>query len=244
MRDLIVLILFLATIAGVWVWLSDRMKRGGRGWFIRNFAGSSAGIFAGLLVVAIAVETGIIKAKDDQDTEQPQITTQAQVAAETSEPLRPVVQEAPASVEKASDTPQKTLGMTYQSYSKRLNAVLASLDKKYKVTDADFSKGEVNDVWQAKLGKYVAVVATVSKQTGEVVDLVAIGSGDGTPASGLEIMTMASAALTAATTDVEFREVFQGLPAMLKGQARSYGNVKLSVNSTQEMGHWFVASPI
>ena len=245
MHDTIVLILFFATVIGMWIWLSGRMKRNGRGWFLRHLAGASAGMFAGTMIVSIALAIGFIETKSHQQVAKVEsASTQQEAPAKEAVEPQPVAQESSPPVETTSVTTQKTLGLTYQSYAKRLNKVLASLDKKYKVTGAVFSEGAVNDTWQAKLGEFVAVVASVSKENGEVLEVVAIGGGDGTPASGLEVMVMASAALTAATSDVEFREVFQGLPAMVKGQDRSYGNVKLSVNATKEVGNWFIASPI
>ncbi|HHX6814692.1 TPA: hypothetical protein ACXJW0_006261, partial [Pseudomonas aeruginosa] len=60
--DALVMVLFVAAIAGGWWWLAKRMKASGRGWFVRHLLGSTAGTFAGLVVVSVALSLGIIEA--------------------------------------------------------------------------------------------------------------------------------------------------------------------------------------
>ena len=72
MYDSIVLVLFFAAIMSVWIWLAGRMKRNGRGWFMRQLAGSTAGTFAGLLVVVAAMALGVIKPNEGPSTSQAQ----------------------------------------------------------------------------------------------------------------------------------------------------------------------------
>ncbi|PRW80065.1 hypothetical protein C7A12_02505 [Pseudomonas fluorescens] len=122
--------------------------------------------------------------------------------------------------------------------------MLKIADMEHRVHAKQVIVGEVNDVLNISIGKHAALVAGVSKLNGQVLDVVVMGSGDGTPSSGLDIMMVASAALAAAASDVEFSEVFRGLPALIKGQDRTYGDVKLSAQQMDGMGTWFFASPI
>ncbi len=138
----------------------------------------------------------------------------------------------------------KTIGITPKQYAERVNANLASLNKPYRVDGAAVETGEVNDILSANLGPYASLVATVSKRSGEVIDVTLIGAGDGKPLSGLDIMMMASATLAAAAPSADYKEVFKKLPSMLDGGSEVYGNVKLSVKKSEQVGTWFFATPI
>jgi hypothetical protein len=138
---------------------------------------------------------------------------------------------------------RKSLGVSPNAYANRINALLKKLERPYRVDPAQIVKGDVNDVLNSKLGKYTTLVAIVSKK-GEIIDVTVIGGGDGTPASGLEIMMLASAALTAAAPGAEFKEVFTGLPELMNGKTMTYGDVKLSAKRSEELGNWFFAEPI
>ncbi|MCP1626944.1 hypothetical protein [Pseudomonas nitroreducens] len=121
--------------------------------------------------------------------------------------------------------------------------MLTSLNKGYRITKADVQSGAVNDSWKANVGPYVSVLASLSK-SGEVLEVVAIGSGDGSPASGVDVLMLGAAAMTAATNNVEYREVLNGISAMIDGQVRSYGNVKLSIQTSKDFGNFFLATPL
>ncbi|MNJ42056.1 hypothetical protein D3C77_370060 [compost metagenome] len=138
----------------------------------------------------------------------------------------------------------KTLGVTPEEYANRINPIIANFEKPYRVDPSSVKIGEVNNIFSANLGPYASLVAVVSKQTGEIQDITLIGAGDGKPASGLEIMMMASAALAAAAPGADYREVFKQLPTMLEGKTEVFGNVKFSVKSSDQVGTWFFATPI
>lgn len=137
----------------------------------------------------------------------------------------------------------KTLGITPKQYAERINPIIAKLNKPYQV-EGTVEPGEVNDVFTANLGPYASLVGSVSKANGEIIDITLIGAGDGKPMSGLEIMMMASATLAAAAPTADYKEVFKRLPSMLDGTPEVYGNVKLSVKKSEQVGTWFFATPI
>lgn len=138
----------------------------------------------------------------------------------------------------------KTIGLTPKQYAERVNANLASLNKPYRVDGAAVETGEKMDVLTANLGPYASLVASVSKRSGEIIDVALIGAGDGKPVSGLEVMMMASATLAAAAPSADYKEVFKKLPSMLDGSTEVYGNVKMSVSQSEQIGLWFIATPI
>lgn len=229
-------LLALGVLVGIWWLLAKRMKQNGKGWFLRNLAGSSAGCFMGLLVVVFAIEAGVIKAKPEQG--------QASDALPVAEQAIEVQPEPPVVTKPAEKIVQKTLGITPQEYANRLNPILKKFEKPFRLDPKSVTAGEVNDVLKANLGPYASLVAMVSKESGEILEITLIGAGNGTPVSGLEIMSVASAALASAAPDSDFREVFKQLPSMMEGKPETYGNVKLSVKATQEIGTWFFATPI
>lgn len=221
--DDLVGVLCLGVGAGTWWWLAGRMKKRGSGWMARLVAGSFAGCFMAIVVAAIAVSMGVVEGKAPEQAKAPSSAEQSPV---------------PVKVE------IKTLGMTPSVYAARINPLLEKYEKPYRVDPAEITKGEVQDILKTNLGPYASLVAAVSKETGELVDVTLIGAGDGKPLSGIEIMLIASAAMAAAAPEADYREVFKKLPEMLKGTPQTYGQVKLSVKTTDMMGTWFMAAPI
>lgn len=238
--DGFIAVLAIAVLVFAWWWLASKLQRNGRGWLLRNFVGSTVGSFAGLMVVILALAVGIIEAKPKSETK----PAESLVEAHAPEPVITQAEVVSPAVPVSKDKPAKTLGLTPKQYATRLNALLKKLDLKHRIDGSRVVPGEFNNVLNAEIGKYTALVATISKDNGEVLDVVLMAGGDGTPESGLEIMMVGSAVLTAATDDVEFREVFQGLPSMIKGQERTYGAVKLSAKNMDQLGTWFLASPV
>lgn len=231
--DFLVFVGFVGAWVWVWLWLARRLGRNGRGWFVRHLIGSSVGSVAGLLVVSLALSVGIIS------SEKKEAEVEKVVQEKSPTPLASTEVVKPAAVQE-----KKTLGFTPDEYAERLNKMLKIADMEHRVHAKQVIVGEVNDVLNISIGKHAALVAGVSKVNGQVLDVVVMGSGDGTPSSGLDIMMVASAALAAAASDVDFSEVFRGLPALIKGQDRTYGDVKLSAQQMDGMGTWFFASPI
>lgn len=221
--DDLVGVLCLGVGAGTWWWLAGRMKKRGSGWINRQIAGSFAGCFIAVVVSGIAVSTGIVETNAPSQAKNPAVTEKKAIAAEVK---------------------VKTLQMTPDVYAERINKLLEMYEKPYRVDPTEITKGEALDILKNNLGPYASLVAAVSKETGELVDVTLIGSGDGKPMSGLEIMLIASAALAAAAPEADYREVFKKLPKMMEGSTETYGQVKLNIKSAGQMGTWFMAAPI
>lgn len=234
--DFVVSIGFLVACIWAWRWAALRLSRKGCGWFVRHFMGSCTGLCAGILVVAFAIALGVIS---------PEKKGLSQVVPSTaSDPAVLAELKAPdVSVEKAVAVEKiKSLGISPDVYAERLNRIFKRVNSKYRVSAKGIVKGEVNDILTTRLGEYTALVATVSKLNGKVIDVTVIGTGDGTSLSGLDILMVASAALAAAAPAAEFEEVLRVLPELTDGQDRIYGNVKISAMKMKGMGVWFFAS--
>lgn len=221
--DDLVGVLCLGVGVATWWWLAGRMKKRGSGWLTRQVAGSFACCFMAVAIAGIAVSTGVVESKTP---------SQATASVADNEEVTPG----------ASDV--KSLQMTPAVYADRINPLLGQFEKPYRVNPAEVSTGEVNNVLKAELGPFASLILTVSKDTGDIVDVMLIGVGDGSPSSGVEIMLIGTAALAAAAPEANHRDIFKKLPEMMKGSKETYGQVKLSIKSTDQMGTWFMAAPI
>lgn len=221
--DDLVGVLCLGVGVATWWWLAGRMKKRGGGWLTRQVAGSFACCFMAVAIAGIAVSTGIVESKTPSQASA-SVTTKRDITLEASE--------------------VKSLQMTPAAYADRINPLLEQFEKPYRVNPTPVSIGEVNNVLKAELGPFSSLILTVSKDTGDIVDVMLIGVGDGSPSSGVEIMLIGTAALAAAAPEANHRDVFKKLPEMMKGSKETYGQVKLSIKSTDQMGTWFMAAPI
>lgn len=226
-------LLCLGVAVGTWWWLSSRMKKSGRGWFVRTVAGSFSGCFMLFFLVGMAVEAGLIESTDQKSSE----------VVDVKKPAQPEVVKSEAR-EKSQEVNGKSLHMTPAQFADRINPLLKKFEKPYRVDPSSIREGDVQNVLSVRLGPYASLIAGVSKDTGDLLDVTLIGAGDGKPASGLEIMMLATAVLSAAAPDADHQEVFKGLPEMIDGGTKTYGQVKLSVKSTDMVGTWFMAAPI
>lgn len=136
----------------------------------------------------------------------------------------------------------KALGITPEQYTERVNAMVAAMDKP-PVSDVQYEDGKGNDAFSAKLGPYVSLVGTVSKTTGEMLSVIVLVAGDGSPKSGVDILFTASAALAAAA-GTDHKTVLGKLTAIAQGTPEIFGDVKVSFSETKGVAMWFTASPI
>ena len=221
--DDLVGVLCLGVGVATWWWLAGRMKKRGSGWLTRQVAGSFACCFMAVVIAGIAVSSGMVESKASDQAGAP-VATDKEAAQEGSE--------------------AKSLHMTPAIYADRINPLLEQFEKPYRVNPAEITVGDVQNVVKANLGPFASLILTVSKDTGDIVDVMLIGVGDGTPSSGVEIMLIGTAALAAAAPQANHRDVFKKLPEMMKGSKETYGQVELSIKSTDQIGTWFMATPI
>lgn len=221
--DDLVGVLCIGAGAATWWWLAGRMKKRGSGWLSRQVAGSFACCFIAVVFAGISVSTGIVESKAPEQVSGPS------PEAQEVEPLKVDV---------------KSLRMTPVAYAERINPLLEQFEKPYRVNPDEVTNGEVQDVINSKLGPFASLILTVSKDTGDVVDVMLIGVGDGKPSSGLEIMMIGTAALAAAAPGADYRDIFKQLPEMMRGSTETYGQVKLSIKTPDQMGTWFMAAPL
>ncbi|AVO55758.1 hypothetical protein C7A17_24395 [Ectopseudomonas mendocina] len=78
----------LGALVGVWFWLARTMRNKGSGWFIRHLAGSFAGSFAFMLLVMVAVGTGLITAEPKEELAATGTDKTSTVKAESLKPMK------------------------------------------------------------------------------------------------------------------------------------------------------------
>lgn len=154
----------------------------------------------------------------------------------------------PASVQAAKQMPlsvtdaeEKSLQLPVDTFLKRLNGQLASAQTGFKAGKPEISEGAVNDVMKVKVGPHNVVVATLKKGTRQIKELMIVGSGDGTPKSGMTMLMAISAVFAATTPDLQVKDVLPNLPAILQGEDQQHGGVSFSALKTPTMGAVFTA---
>lgn len=141
----------------------------------------------------------------------------------------------------AAEAAERSLQLPIDTFQKRLNGQLASAQTGFKAGKPEISEGPVNDVMNMKVGPHNVVVATLKKGTRQIKELMIVGSGDGTPKSGMTMLMAISAVFAATTPDLQVKDVLPNLPAILKGEDQQHGGVSFSAIKTPTMGAVFTA---
>lgn len=191
----------------IWWWLAGLMKRHGRGWFARQLTG----VFTCLIVAIVLAFTAVTG----------WVAIEKYVLAQ------------PTSVQREAE---KTLGLKPAEYAARINPLLEQLGSPYRVKPDELGKGATHDILSADMGPHATLAARVSRETGELVEVMLIDNGDGKPASDQEIHQLASIALASAMDGVDASYVLNQLPDLLKGGQVTVGGVKLGAKSTGVAG--------
>lgn len=157
---------------------------------------------------------------DDKETTEPVMPTstvkptQAVMAAATVEPTK-MPTEKPTEDPKPSPTivPPKqpipgTIGMTPEEFRKAFNARADSMKSKIKITKKlTIEDGLVQDTFQFMFNDYLGLTGTVNKSDGSIRDVMMLGRGDGTAASGANVIVVMGLVILAVNPDLPSTEV-------------------------------------
>lgn len=221
MDDVLVIYGVFGVLFLVWRELAMRMCRLGRGSFISNVTAGSTALSASALLFWISIKVGLFGVSLFAGGE----------AVATPYP------EASSPVE--SGLPSKSLGLRPHEYLARLTQELENLKSPHLVAVSQPDEG----VMTVSINGYAKVLVSISKTPELVLGVTVISHADPTPAVVHEVMKMSSAALSAATDEVTYQEAFKMLPALLRGNKKTYGDVTLSASPTDRMGNWFFIEP-
>lgn len=140
----------------------------------------------------------------------------------------------------SAEAPEKTLGLTPQAYASRFNHSLQRLKLPYRLDASRVAPGTSKDVLLARFGKHTEMVMTVSKSSGQIMEISPLVTAGGSEASGQDSLLIASAAMSAAAV----RTVLNRSKSLMEGMAIALDNAQISATSLPECGTVFLAKPI
>ncbi|MBD8682832.1 hypothetical protein [Pseudomonas sp. CFBP 13719] len=231
--DFVVFLAALIVWGVVWVQLYRMYRRRAWGWVVSQLVSGTLGTVAAFFVVVLAL--GLINAPPAGEVEDVSMPPVVEAISEGTRSELP-----PASTPPAS----KTFGFNDERYLERLEQALKTVDHTRPVEARPVKEGEVNNSRSIVLSPVVSITLGLDKHTGNVNAVTVIGVGNGTDASGIEILIQASAALSAAVPDASVGEVMKHMPSLLGGKPVRFGNVRLSTMKMEALGTWFLAEPV
>lgn len=141
----------------------------------------------------------------------------------------------------------RTLTVTPQQYVDRLNMVLTSAELPFRA-----QAGEINNGFmQSLLSDHLLLMARVDDSSGHLNEVTLIAQGDGTIASGLNVMLVGAAVITAAIPDAKMDDGVGKLVLDMVSEAtngdgaakRLRNGTRISVSRSDQIGFMFTASP-
>lgn len=201
-----------------WFGAAKQLKKDGKSWFVRNVIAGSGASFVFIVVIAV----GVFISDDTNNTEQPTNAVAAPMATTDN---------------------QATFLFTAQQYTDRLNSILEELTLPYEAVLSDIAYGPKANSSTMTIGPYAAVSLSINKADGKLLSVTAIGAGDGSESSGVEIMMIGAAAQTATANGAAFREVLLAAPDMINGERKQFGQATLSISNMGDLGTWYLSEP-
>lgn len=146
---------------------------------------------------------------------------------------------------------EKDLGITPDQYADHFNASMKAFDQPFRMKPK-VESGPVNDTFTAHLNDRLAIIASIVKDTGKVRSVMLMGNGDGTAKSGLDVMSVALATISAAFPDLDRKQIGPEVMHLIKavdteadGQAeRTLNGLKMYYVRNDVMGNVFGVEPI
>lgn len=273
MNDFILVALFFGGIAGVWWFVSSKLKAGGKGGFVRHLVGALMGLVGGFILLAIGIailepepEPAAAAAQEEHssdsvETEVVEVAESTEAAGDASEAIavageadlsesdvEPVVDqwaEQRAKVEAGPD-----FGLTPAQFAERFNAFMRDNDMPYSISGNYEPSGQAADTFSSSLNRNMAITGSVKPDSGMMTGLIFIGQGDGSEESGALVLIGATTAFAASNSDLGFERAFK-LVVDLVDEAvnveeaeRDLDGIRYSLSITDIFGSMFSASPI
>ncbi|CAM3794361.1 hypothetical protein [Castellaniella denitrificans] len=180
------------------------------------------------------------------------------VAAESAAPAQQAAQVATDSSAAGAAKPEEvqreaTLGLSPDEFRQRFNSIVGAVDDSYKVAEFDVEDGPVNNTFKRAIGPNVAMVGTVSKQSGLTKGLMLVVSG-GTGTESVKAVATLLAAAQAANPDAPKKQVADAVMAMTQqaleniktGESvkKTVGNIEYVAGASDVTGLMLSVSPV
>lgn len=172
-----------------------------------------------------------------------------------SSPTTPATQaeKAPTTAPAASTPKTKPIIFkTVDEFQQRFNAMATENELEFQVRSIDIEEGSVNNTFEYHFNDHIGILGALNKADNSVISVTMIGTGDGTEASGANIIVMMLGLI--ATADPSIKP--DDRPKLLKRMgmftdendvtnmdAHTVQNgLKYSISSSPTMGIWFSVS--
>jgi hypothetical protein len=153
------------------------------------------------LIVFLIASVAVAPAPKTEKPAAPEVATASPTPAPPTQPTEEDI------------APEATLGVSPEEFRQRLNGILGTIDDSLKLAEFDIKEGSANDTFQRTIGTNVALVGTVSKQSGLTKSLMVIVSG-GDAAQVTNAIAVLLATAQAANPDTPQRQVSEAVMDM------------------------------
>lgn len=242
-----------ATFAAVWIAFSRFLKNRNTGAIIRHVLGATAGAVTMVVMAGVLIAAGVLSpATGTNGSAAVEVAKTSQESESVPEKTPPLPKEE-ALLETTTQT--ANMGITTQDFVSNFNKALAPLDMPFKApSKPPVTAGAVNDVFNIALDDYISLIGTLDKRNGLIKNLTLIGTGDGTPESGVRIMSTTVAMFMAvgdSSSDNNKDAAAKTLVRLFEKQEASgtdsastnRSGLKFTITRSKQLGTWFSVEP-
>ncbi|MFF2156279.1 hypothetical protein ACFVVQ_13265 [Paenibacillus chitinolyticus] len=219
--------------------------------------------------VIVVVFIAALANNNNSEKEKAEATPKQQPAATpaaTEPPVNTAAQKEPAATatpapadtkketekKETADTQFGNIGLTASQFKSAFNKASAEFKSDLKIGNLKVEDGAVQNTFSTKLTEYLYVNGSVNKSNGKLREVYILGSGDGTPKSGADLMVSFGLIVTATNPDLSADErgtVFKELGLIgdnvdIKKLDKSIvrKNIKYTIKYMDQIGFMFIAS--
>ncbi|KVA17050.1 hypothetical protein [Burkholderia ubonensis] len=181
-----------------------------------------------------------------------QTSAAAAPAASSAAASRTASEEGAASTTKAAvSNHTETLDVTVAEYKKNFDRIMKLSKTPFRANFRLKTQDNAFDGYLAILNDNLSIMITADKKSGKITNVLLHGTGDGTKASGADIVVVAVAALSSVFPDGKADEVGPEIIRLMQDYqdgddtpaSRTFNGVKFSHTRSPETGALFAAQP-
>ncbi|NRF82771.1 hypothetical protein [Burkholderia gladioli] len=261
MKVFALLVVALIIWVGIWRSAAGAWKKRGHGKVVRNLGGASGGFIVSFIFLLVFMPTS--------NHSEPATTVASATGASSSAATPPIndgsssiskplaentVVETAASDVKAAEAeePKATFEVTISDYQKNFNRIMRQVNLDFRANLRLEKHADNIDIYQTILNNHLMIMVSVDKNSEKLTNVVMYGTGDGTTKSGVNVVSVAVAAMTSVfpngQTKVVGPEVVSLSAEYTDGDkepsTRIFNGVKFLHIRNESVGSIFSASPI
>lgn len=121
---------------------------------------------------------------------------------------------------------KENLGITPEEFRKAYNSQIGKIDKSWRIAEFDIGEGDVNNAFNAPLGKVAHIVGGVDKKTGNLTDLMLVVGG-GKPEENLQAVAAMLTVAQSATQGASKQEISKAVTSLMQTALDNIDNPKI-----------------